>query len=131
MSGKLTKARVLYFGCIGRPGHFMHKSGGTRDWDAITPWGKTPDGTLCLKDDGRQPQGEALLHHKDGWTALSFWDRSVDKRGGCNSNFFANGDFTFDEMLMLARLRFPEVIARLTFPITDAGRRALKEGTAK
>jgi len=67
-----------------------------------------------------QIEGAALLHYKDGWTALSFWDRSIDKRSGCNSNFFAQGTHTFEEMLEIARAHFPAVMARFTFKIVPA-----------
>jgi hypothetical protein len=64
-----------------------------------------------------QVQGHAALHQKDGWTAICFWDRSEDKRGGCNSNFFAHGIFTFDEMVQISKEIFPTVWARFNFPV--------------
>ena len=69
---------------------------------------------------GSLPEGQALVHHKDGWTALSFWDRSVDKRGGCNSNFFFEGTFDFAQMIELAKANFPTVWSRYTFQIIEA-----------
>lgn len=110
--------RMLYFGCIGGPGHFMHNESGAHDWKATTPWGRTPDGTLCPQ--GREVEGRALLHRKQGWTALSFWDRSVDGRGGCNSNFFVNQTMTFEEIVGLAKERFPRVWARYRFEVVPA-----------
>ena len=119
VSDPQSQTRVLYFGCIGQPGHFMHVAPGRRDYNAATPWGSTPDGTLC-PDGERQVEGIAVLHHKNGWTALSFWDRSVDKRGGCNSNFFADQVLSFDEMVALARERFPQVWSRFPFEVVPA-----------
>jgi len=110
---------ALYYGCVGSPGHFMHRPGGRRDWDANTPWGRTPDGTLLAKNE-KQIEGRAVIHHKDGWTALSFWDRSVDHRGGSNSNFFIADDLTFDQMLERAKAAFPEVFARFKFDVALA-----------
>ncbi len=118
----MTEAKVLYFGCVGGPGHYMHRPNGghpVHDWHAKTPWGSSPDGILCSKDP-RETQGLALLHHKDGWTALSFWDRSVDRRGGCNSNFFAEGNHSFEDMLKLAREAYPQVMGRLPFEVVPA-----------
>ena len=52
--------------------------------DAIgVPWSYRGDGIERERwfYRGPQTQGEALLYHKQGWTAISFWDRSVDERG--------------------------------------------------
>lgn len=113
--------KIYYFGCIDRPGHYMHGPRGyDREADRFTegnPWGYKIDGRLCPS--GPEVEGRALVHHKDGWTALSFWDRSVDRRGKCNSNFLAEGTFTFAEMIELARQHFPKVVARFSFPIVE------------
>jgi hypothetical protein len=69
---------------------------------------------------GRENEGEALLHHKDGWTALSFWDRSVDHRGACNSTYLAEGTFTFEEMVELAKTRFAARWSLMKFQVTKA-----------
>jgi len=76
------------------------------------------DGGLCPK--GAQIEGKALIHYKDGWTALSFWDRSVDMRGNSNSNFLADGKFTFEQMVEFAYQNFPEVTRRYKFSIVPA-----------
>lgn len=119
----IRPVKLFYFGCIGQPGHFMHAQEGkwgretfrfTRD----NPWGFTVDGGLCPP--GHETEGRAALHHKDDWTALAFWDRSVDRRGGSCSVFLASGEQTFDEMLALACARFPKVIARYKFEIVKA-----------
>lgn len=123
----LKNVKTYYFGCIDQPGHYMFSSPKsysledrrrTADFAYTNPWGTKIDGGLCSV--GQQFEGWANLHHKDGWTALSFWDRSVDDRPGCNSNFLAEGDFSFDDMLSLARIHFPEVVNRLGFPIREA-----------
>ena len=36
-------------------------------------------------------QGEAIIHHKNGWTALSLWDSTIDTRPGCSSTYLAKG----------------------------------------
>lgn len=103
--------RVFYFGCYQRSGHFFWSPGMRNDWHAekAIPW-EHVDGVLCPGSTGDpnrptwemkrpQVQGEAALHRKDGWTALAFWDRSVDERGGCNSMLFAEGTHSFEEMV--------------------------------
>lgn len=126
---------AYYFGCIERPGHFLWGENGRHLYgnERLTtecPWGEdevdgdlTPHRQGCKKGPycgcGMMPEGEAVIHHKDGWTALSFWDRSVDKRGACNSNFFIKGTYDFTTMLNLVCQRFPSIVARFKFPITE------------
>lgn len=121
-----TSERFYYFGCIDQPGHYMHSSPAPRDIEErrevshfvhSNPWGYDIDGGLCPK--GPEVEGRAIVRHKDGWTALSFWDRSVDRRGKCNSNFLAVGDLTFDQMVELAKRHFPHVVERFSFPIVE------------
>ena len=112
-------APVYYFGCIERPGHYFWKPNGTKIYDPIGPWGYAVDGKLAPS--GKQVQRIAALHHKDGWTALSFWDRSVDERPGSNSAFVTEQTLSFDAMLALAQSFFPQVFARLSGPVTPEG----------
>jgi hypothetical protein len=115
---------MFYFGPWDGPGHyFFSETGRHVNEDLIIgfPFGHATgkvavDGRLQPgrpnKDDRLERrtrpevEGEALLHHINGWTALCFWDRSVDKRGACNSNYFAEGEFSFDEMIHMAKTRF-------------------------
>lgn len=120
--------QVFYFGCVGEPGHHLrapddismrgHRTA-LREFERDNPWGiRKIDTGLCPVEEG-QPQGRALLHYKAGWTAIAFWDRSVDFRKGSNSVFFAEGEHGFDEMLAIARQYFPQVMARFSYPITE------------
>lgn len=119
-------AVVYFFGCEKQAGHFMKRNGPdftledrrkTCHFTERNPWGHNIDSGLCPKDS--DVQGRAIIHHKDQWTALSFWDRSVDRRGGSNSNFLAEGTHTFDEMVAIAKENFPEIMARFNFPIVE------------
>ena len=120
--------KVYYFGCWGETGPSLcspgqHKVHSERH---ATPW-ESHDAVLCpgyvrLYENGPQIEGEAALHHKGGWTALAFWDRSVDKRGGCNSVFFAEGTYGPAAVLEIAREHFPEVWVRFTFEVRVVGR---------
>lgn len=96
----MTK-RALYFGCWDRPGHFLHdETGKVLYWpnrDAPTlPW------TLGHMDGGLLKNGEHpdVIDGKVWWTcggrdefwyAFFWWDRSVDRRGACNSGFYVSG----------------------------------------
>ncbi len=54
------------------------------------------------------------LVHVQGWTALAFWDRSSDRRGGSNSAILAAGTLDFEAMVAIAADNFPSVWARIT-----------------
>lgn len=118
--------RAFYFGTFERPGHYLRDA----SWKTINPenphqgvdkivWGPLPWKDI---DGGLQPQcggqGEALLHHKDGWTALAFANDTDDRRGG-NSAFFFDAELDFDQALAAARERFPHVVERFAFEIVE------------
>jgi hypothetical protein len=116
---------IYYFGCIREAGHYLYSSNGWKDYsllDTIIPWRYKVDGNLCPPDMSGQYEieGLAMLHYKDGWTALAFWDRSVDHRHKSNSCFLAPGYFSFEEMLKLAKEYFPSVMKRFSFSIVLA-----------
>ena len=108
---------VLCFGCIGVPGHYLH-SKGERVSLEDTPWGSSIDGGLLGDDEGRPKCVEV---HKDGWTCVSFWDRSGDHRGNSNTAFMADCECTGEELLRCAREQWPEVFRRAGFPKPSIG----------
>jgi len=114
--------QMLYFGPWAASGHYFFTERGTTVWDMPKdlPW--SPGTIDCViqpgaqdKYHGEQIEGNAALIHRNGWTALSFWDRSVDKRRGCNSTYFARGSFTFDQMVEMAKDRFAVRWAAMNF----------------
>ena len=124
--------RVYYFGCWDeQKGHFFHHPDGRRDYERegkhkLMPWAAV-DGCLCPGyrgpyENGPQVEGEAALHHKEAWTALAFWDRSMDSRGGCNSVFFAEGTYNTAEMIKIAKEKFPSIWARFSFEVRVVSR---------
>jgi hypothetical protein len=141
--------RVFYYGAWGGPGHYLRRPSGmdasAEDRVALPPELVCPDGVYCgdpaLLDtrdrrhpfwpgeEKNQPLGLARLVRVTGnrgtWTALSFWDRSQDKRFGSNSTFIAEGDLDFAAMCVIAAERFPGVWRRITaaFPVVDSGAR--------
>lgn len=108
---------VFYFGCIGQSGHYMHNTHRTVRDVGDMPWGRYGKDGRLPPQEGPQIEGEAMLHHRGGWTALSFWDRSLDTRPGSNSNFFFRGTYSFAESVALARTAFPRVWSRFTFAV--------------
>lgn len=116
--------KAYYFGCIGQPGHYMHAEGSWRHMWPIDfqPWNLKVDGGLIPGGprNAYGKQGVAAIHHKDGWTAISFCDRSVDTRPGCSSTFLFDTELTFDEALREAQERWPDIFARFDFEVTLA-----------
>lgn len=131
---------IFYFGCIHRAGHFWFRNDREhlrRDEESGSPYGPKGrpwpyvDGNLAPRiplpgertKTQEAPEGVASLTHASinsvGWTALSFWDRSVDKRGGCNSTFIVEEILTFDEIVARARAAYPLVWARYPFPVVE------------
>jgi len=122
----------MFFGCWGQLGHYLWLPIGktavlSLPWQNIDgaltpgkrPWLRYNDHTVPSEE---QIEGLAQLHHRSEWTALAWWDRSVDKRHGSNAVIFAKGTFTFDQMLVIGREHFPSVFARFTYEIREAGK---------
>ena len=81
---------ILYFGWCANHGHDLRSKKRRIDVYRDTPWGHKLDGGLLTDDYYRAdntPTGKISEHHKDGWTVISFWDRSGDKRPGSNTAF--------------------------------------------
>lgn len=105
--------QVYYFGCDGQAGHYMHLPTMRTDTKFMygNPWGLSIDGGLL-----KGAKERYVLAKKDGWTALSFWDNTVDKRPGSHSTFLAQGEFTLEQMFELAHKNFPQIAARVSLP---------------
>lgn len=123
---------MYFFGPWEGAGHYLFNEHGHSEWrkEKEVPWGvEIMDGGLqphtCGSLERGQPcyrgtcapQGIANVHHKDGWTALAFWDSSVDRRGGCVSVYLAKGDFDFTQMVEMAKTRFAKRWEKMTFDV--------------
>lgn len=129
--------RVYFFGCAAVPeddgaGHFLYGQGHSaagirtvyRDESKETPWTvqeldcgllEGPRQKTRVYSPGEpQTQGMARLVHKDGWTALSLWDRTGDGRGNSNSALLVEGLYSFGQMTALFEKTFPVLWARIT-----------------
>lgn len=128
------KPRMYYFGPWDRSGHYFFNEFGHyeneykikdfpfgHDGERISVDGKLQPGCISGQNQFKRSRpevvGEASLHHINGWTALCFWDRSVDKRLACNSNYFAEGCFTFEEMVEMSKTRFAERWNKMQFEV--------------
>lgn len=109
--------KCLYFGCHDGAGHYLHEPGMVRCHGINQP--RNFDGLLAPQDSTKPYI--AAVSRLEGWgmSALSFWDYSVDKRPGSNSIFFFTSlDISPDDMLAVAKKRFPSVFARLPIEVT-------------
>jgi hypothetical protein len=127
--------KAYYFGPYDQAGHHLHGPRGsmvlyatekTLPWTVgeldgkMQPHSEDCGGKRSYCSCGSGPEGRALVHYKDGWTALSFWDRSVDPRGACNSTYIAQGEFSFNEMVAIAKAQFPKRWAKQKFEVVPA-----------
>lgn len=99
-------------------GHYLYDTNmdSVLHWRKATPWEQI-DAQLAPTTKPYQVEGATALHHKDGWTAIQFWDRSGDSRGNSNSAFLMEGTWAFEEALAKAREAFPNIFKRFKFEI--------------
>lgn len=122
----LDNRRPWFFGCWGRIGHHLWSPDGTlhRHQSAHLPWPEV-DGELTPGNRNRygdvdardQVEGMARLHHAADWTAVAWWDRSVDKRPGSNAALFVPGTVDMQPALAIGAEHFPSIFARFTYDI--------------
>lgn len=136
----MTQPTMFYFGPWDEPGHYLFNERGESAYrhEKSVPWtlGQMDGGNFLPHTCGRlergmrcgagtcAPYGKALIHHKEGWTAIAFWDSSVDKRSGCVSVYVAQGEFAFDDMVGMAKTRFAKRWNKMQFAVELAERKA-------
>lgn len=104
----------MYFGCGREAGHYLWDQYGHKITYGPTPRRLNLDGVLAP-----QPEKDlyvASFSRLGGWglSALSWWDRSVDRRPASNSIIYAPSlTITPEEMLAASKDAFPWVFARL------------------
>lgn len=108
--------RAFYFGCgpSNAKGHYFKGLHGEKEPDIaeLVPWGYGVD-----RSQPSEIQGLCAVDYRDGWTLLSFADRTVDHRGGSHSSFVFEAELTAADALALAREQFPWVFDRIRFEI--------------
>lgn len=117
--------RCFYFGVWdkGGAGHYLHVPGGTasrREAERVLPFAMHILDSHLLPQEGPQTEGIVYRSLINGWTVLSFWDRSGDSRGRSNSAFIMDGDYATLAGLAIARERFPAIFARFGFALAPA-----------
>lgn len=128
--------RAYFFGCVRTVGHsLISPAAEVRESECSAPWrvgeidqAMQPGCTRGVGSHltgGAQLLGVARLHHRNGWTMLSCWDRSVDSRPGSNANFMIEGKHDFETMLALVAETFPGpvILAAYDTDLAEPGRR--------
>ena len=119
--------KMLYCGCHGDSGHYVWRENGERvRWglaDKEQPWGKAIDGGIqpLARGGYHVPNGVARYTQEHGWSALSWWDNSIDTRPGSHSTFVIEGVHSAEFVLVSARIRFPWVFERFPFDVSIPG----------
>ena len=109
----------FYFGCNEQPGHYLFEQSG-QSAKYGHPLGKF-DGTLCLPAAVGERVAALTRLGAFGYSALAFWDYSVDRRSGSNSIIFAPSlDITAAEMVEGAKVHLPLFAKR--WPSIDISR---------
>lgn len=111
---------MLFFGAVKQPGHFLHRANGQRAGRSIERSLPFRAGILdggLLPESGEQPEGAAGHCELNGWTIVSFWDRSVDKRPGSNSAFLFADRRYFPGIIAIAKLQLPWFWERINFEV--------------
>lgn len=117
----VSEDTMFYFGVYNRGeyGHFLHVPCGKIARDVILPFSKSIlDGGL-IDWSSNSANGRAVVNHINGWTILSFPDRSGDGRPMSNSNFLCRGHWDFKAMITDAKTNFPTLFERFNFEIVD------------
>lgn len=129
-----SNRRLYYFGTWDRAGHYWFKEGGGDSYGVsahevrtVTPFGYEVDGKW--QPDNAQEEKVAVRRYHEGWTLLAWWDRSVDKRGGCCGALAWEGEATFETMVELLK-RFPKIYERVT-PLVQWHGKTVKEAKQK
>lgn len=111
---------IYFFGCWNNDkGYYFHRTDSTTvPWQDrhLIPFVKKIDGVYAPA--GKQIEGRACLRHLRGWTVLAWWDRSVDTRSNSNAALVVEGEFEFEDMLVMLKNRFPRVFARFDYSIS-------------
>lgn len=112
---------VFYFGPINEAGHYLWSDERSHIWNhAAVGIHKNLfhalDGAFCPPVD--QVTGIVQKNQVGPWLILSWWDRSQDTRGACNSNILGKGFESVAELIESAQKQFPAVFARQKTPLT-------------
>lgn len=113
--------KMFYFGAYEKAGHYLFDSSLYSVNDSklkeigfpIKP--NTLDGGFL--NNIQDIPGYGKLFYISGWTILTFWDRSQDKRTNSNSAFIVEAILSFPDMIEKCKEQFPKLFDRFNFDI--------------
>jgi hypothetical protein len=138
---------ILFFGCRNESkGHYLFdrrmdtprypdpEGHGFLQGFRIIPWNVNIDSGLAPRTSSKSeaPNGVAGFHQNVAWvgapgevvwSALAWWDNSVDTRPGSNCAFLVDRRCTPAELLAEARAAFPQIFARFKYEVVLPGGR--------
>ena len=129
----MGNTKMYFYGCIDDAGHYLWDNENRRSsyetekqWDATNPFPMAPPNSKLPREErialsvdggiqphGRQMEHQAALHHRKGWSAIGFWDRSIDKRQGSCGAFIMEGEHDFSDIITIAKEQWPNVMKRI------------------
>ncbi len=127
-NGQTLGKLALYWGCWDRPGHYLHRTDGTKIWRmqqdmSDFPWSTALLDCGLLRNGCRPDLYDGKVFWTCGglafWYAFLWWDNSVDHRGASNSGFYVRG-FGWPEAQLAfdyTCAQFPKVVARQKHPL--------------
>lgn len=105
-----------------RVGHYLHVPSGQAIHSTPNDFPfqryQLLDGSL-LPVSKEQTEGLATFCHINGWSVISFWDRSGDGRTGSSSTFLTRGKLDFQAACDRAKEMFPSVWQRFKFEVRE------------
>ena len=105
---------LLYFGCIGEPGHYFYGPGEGSLMRSERP-ALNVDGVYTPKETLKQ--GSACEVIVDRYRLIAWHDYTGDSRGNSNSVLLGIGYASREEMLKDAAEKFPSVMKRQKVPL--------------
>jgi len=114
---------LYYFGCIDVAGHYWHSvddDGDIRKYDInrhneLRGIVNGIDGLFVPSSS----EGLARINYVYNYTVVSFSDYSVDKRGGCNSNFIIGGIYNYNDAIEIIKTKYKCIYDRFKFEIKE------------
>ncbi len=117
----------LYFGCVNRPGHYVHdqnlqsvQQSFRQRWPNLLQKVEQFDGSLLPETDLHPPYTVYLTVFEGiKYTAFAFWDFTGDTRGGSNSCFWCPTlSGSAEDLWIEIQRRFPKTLIE-RFPLLN------------
>lgn len=109
---------IYFFGSKDGSGHHLH-GGPLHEYDISKSIFPRIDTGFCPETEGYETQGHYKYTVIDGWSIISFWDRTGDSRHQSNSSFLVEGNVPQEQLWKAAREAFPKIFDRFDFDFVE------------